>query len=308
MAIELQVAQTLYQAIDDALSGMISTGTHNLMMGVSALFGAIWLIERTIATMNWYFKGFDAILQEEIMNAIKASFIIFSAFNIGWYLHIVLPFVNDMPTWAIRQISGSPVGNNQVDALINTYLNGLWDFIKNIDFDPIFNFKESVASILVLVCFLLGGVPFLGVCIATLITLKVASSLFLVVGPLFIAFGLFDQTRQYFWGWVSLLGGFMLTQLIFGVAITIEIKFLNTYVLTTDPNGAMSGSFQGAFALLLYFGAFTAIAMEIPNYAASVMGGAPGGGSTLGKLFMKPTGLAAAKRMAGAFRNSIKPA
>lgn len=63
-------------------------------------------------------------------------------------------------------------------------------------------------------------------------TLKVSTAFFLVVSPLFIVFGLFDQIRQYFWGWVSLLGGFMLTQLIFGVAITLEINFLNTFLLT----------------------------------------------------------------------------
>lgn len=308
MAIELAVAQTLYQAIDDALTGMITTGTSNLMIGVSALFGAIWMIERTVATMNWYFKGFDGALQEEIMNAIKASFIIFSAFNIGWYIRIVVPFVNDMPLWAIHTLSGQPAGTNQVDALINTFLNGLWEFIKNIDFDPIFNFKESLASLLVIICFLLGGVPFLGVCVATLMTLKVSISLFLVVGPLFIAFGLFDQTRQYFWGWVSLLGGFMLTQLIFGVAITFEVAFLNKFVLTSDPSGAMSGSFKGAFALLFYFGAFTAIATEIPNYAASVMGGSPSGATGLKRLMMKSTGLGAAQRFAGGLRNRIRPA
>ncbi|EJZ4824892.1 type IV secretion system protein, partial [Salmonella enterica] len=191
---------------------------------------------------------------------------------------------------------------------INTYLNGLWEFIKNIDFDPIFNFKESIASVLVLICFLLGGIPFLGVCVATLMTLKVATSLFLVVGPLFIAFGLFEQTRQYFWGWVSLMGGFMLTQIIFGIAITLEISFLNAFVLTSDPDGAMSGSFKGAFALLLYFGTFTAIATEIPNYAASVMGGAPSGAHGLKKLFLKGTGLGAAQRFAGSLRNRIRAA
>ncbi|MGK7247418.1 hypothetical protein ACSPAH_23230 [Buttiauxella agrestis] len=37
MAIELEIAQTLYRAIDDALSGIISTGTANLMIGVGSL-------------------------------------------------------------------------------------------------------------------------------------------------------------------------------------------------------------------------------------------------------------------------------
>lgn len=308
MAIELQIAETLYRAVDDALSGTISTGTSLLMIGVGSLFGSFWLIDKTVQSISWYFRGFNGVLQDEIINIIKSVFIMYSAFHVGWYMNIVVPFVNDMPTWTIQQLSGVPIGTNQVDALINTFLNGLWEFIKNIDFDPIFNFKESVASILVLICFLIGGIPFLSVCVATLMTLKVATSLFLVIGPLFIAFGLFEQTRQYFWGWVSLLGGFMLTQIIFGIAITMEIKFLDAYVLTSDPNGAMAGSFKGAFAVLFYFGTFTVIATEIPNYAASVMGGSPSGAHGLKKLFMRGTGLGAATRMAGSFRNRIRPA
>lgn len=308
MEIELRIAETLYQAVDSALSGTISIGTSLLMIGVGSLFGAFFVIDKTLNALSWYFKGFNGILQEEIINAIKSSFIIFSAFHVDWYMHIVVPFVNDMPIWTMQQLSNTPVGNNQVDALINSFVNGLWNFLKNMDISPISHLKETVGSILVLICFLLGGVPFLGVCVATLMTLKLATSLFLVVGPLFIAFGLFDQTRQYFWGWVSLLGGFMLTQIIFGVAITLEISFLNSYVMTSDPNGVMSGSFKGAFAVLFYFGTFTIIATEIPNYAASVMGGSPSGVHGFKKLLLKSTGLGAATRMAGTFRNRIKPA
>lgn len=100
----------------------------------------------------------------------------------------------------------------------------------------------------------------------------------------------------------------MLTQIIFGVAIMLEINFLDTFVLTSDPNGAMSGSFKGAFALLFYFGAFTAIATEIPQMAASVMGGAPSGAHGLKKLLLKGTGLGAASRFSGSLRNRIRPA
>ncbi|TLI90752.1 type IV secretion system protein [Escherichia sp. E4736] len=267
------------------------------------------MIDKTINAMAWYFKGFNGIIQDEIFYAIKSSFIIFSAFHVGWYMHIVVPFVNDMPTWAMAQLSSGGVGNNQVDTLINGFLNGVWAFIKSMKLNPLTSeMPDIIGGVVTLIAMLLGGVPFLLTCVATLMTLKLATALFLVVGPLFIAFGLFDQTRQYFWGWVSLLGGFMLTQIIFGVAITLEINFLNAYVITDDPHGLLSGSFGGAFALLFYFGAFTAIATEIPNYAASVMGGSPSGVHGLKKLLLRPTGLGAATRMAGAFRNRIKPA
>lgn len=39
MVIELNIADTLYRAIDAALSGTISTGTTLIMTGVGSLFG-----------------------------------------------------------------------------------------------------------------------------------------------------------------------------------------------------------------------------------------------------------------------------
>lgn len=39
MAIELEIAQTLFRSIDSALEGIIGRGTANLMIGVAALLG-----------------------------------------------------------------------------------------------------------------------------------------------------------------------------------------------------------------------------------------------------------------------------
>lgn len=264
MDIEVHIAENLYQTIDNSLSDTISGGTTLLMMGVGSLFGSFWVIDRTINAISWYFRGFNGVLQDEIFNAIKSSFIIFFAFHIDGYMNIVVPFVNRMPVWAMQQLPSGSVGNNQVDTLINHFLNGVINYVDVTDF-PITDFKTTAVSVITLLVMLMGGIPFLGTCVATLMTLKVATSLFLVAGPLFIAFGLFEQTRQYFWGWVSLLGGFMLTQLIFGVAITFEINFLYTFVII---NGKIENSLGGVFALLFYFGTFTALATEIPNYAA----------------------------------------
>lgn len=303
MTIELHIAETLYNTIDNNLSGTIATGTSLIMIGLGGLFGTIWLIERTVRSIGWSLQGFNGIMKDEVMNFIKSVFIIYSAFHVDWYLQVVVPFVNDMPTWTMQQLSHNTAGNNQVDTLINSYLNGVWAFISNFKFDPIWNFRESLSGVLALLAIIIGGVPFLGLTIATLMTLKVTSAILLVLGPLFIAFALFDQTRQYFWGWVSVLGGIMLTQILFGVVITLEINFLNAFVMTKGDDGFFSSTFEGAFALLFYFGTFTAIATELPNYAASIMGGAPSGTHGLKKLMLKGTGIGTALR----FGNAIKP-
>ncbi|EGH18696.1 conjugal transfer protein, partial [Pseudomonas savastanoi pv. glycinea str. race 4] len=46
-----------------------------------------------------------------------------------------------------------------------------------------------------------------------------------------IAFLLFDQTKQYFWGWVAAIAGFMLAQVLISVVLAIEIGFINTVMI-----------------------------------------------------------------------------
>jgi type IV secretion system protein VirB6 len=128
--------------------------------------------------------------------------------------------------------------------------------------------------------------------------LKGASTIILIIGPLFIAFALFEQTRQWFWGWVSVVGGFMLTQILIAVIVGIEMGFINSFIV---KDGGLEITLKTAFKILLVFGSFTMLITELPGYAASIMGGTPSGGvSGIGSLIGKTSGLSAARSMAGA--------
>ncbi|MCD5997360.1 type IV secretion system protein, partial [Pseudomonas sp. CDFA 602] len=131
---------------------------------------------------------------------------------------------------------------------------------------------------------------FLLAAVATLFVLKVLSTAIVAVGLLFIAFLLFEQTRQYFWGWVSAIGGFMLAQVLISVVLAIEIGFINTVMI---KNGVMDTSLAGNFITLLVFGTFTALVIELPQQAASIMGGGPSGGGMISKI----SGFGAARGM-----------
>ncbi|RMR75619.1 VirB6, partial [Pseudomonas savastanoi pv. fraxini] len=63
------------------------------------------------------------------------------------------------------------------------------------------SFSKVWLGIQAVVFYVLGGIPFLLAAVATLFVLKVSTTAIVAVGPLFIAFLLFDQTKQYFWGW-----------------------------------------------------------------------------------------------------------
>jgi type IV secretion system protein VirB6 len=300
---DVQIAQTLFQAIDDALKSTLATGTAKVMFGVGAVFGTFWLIHLTLKSIHWLFQGLDVAFQDLLLSIGKASFIMFFAFNVGWYINTVVPLVNGFPNWVTQMLSTTDnPQQNMVDTLIGQFIESLTLLVDRMEFSIWDDFNKMALGIAVFILFLIGGIPFMLVCVGTMITLKVATIVILAVGPLFLAFGLFEQTRQWFWGWVSVLGGFMLTQILFGVVITLEINFINTFIVT---DGKIETTWLDAISILIYFGAFTFLAVELPNYAASIMGGAPSQTTGVGGIMGKTLGASAAKRMSKALGSRL---
>lgn len=289
---DVQVAGTLYNAINAATQTQMGNVTK-VMSVVSALWGVFWMIYILMNAIWWYFMGFTVVIKEFMEMIGKASIILFMAFSVTWYTTTVIPVATDLPVWLGNTISGQTgVNNNLVDSLIGSYLDALIQTIQAMEFS--FS-KATVFGILALIFMLVGGIPFLLVAVGTLITLKCATMLILVIGPIFIAFALFPNTRQYFWGWSGTLGGFILAQALFAVVIGVEVAFINTNIV---KGGEIQTDLVTCISLLLYFGAFTLLATEIPNYAASIMGGAPSGTTSAGGLIGRGTGLGAATKMA----------
>lgn len=302
----IQVAQDLFNAIDNAAKFQM----HNVaqvMTVLSGVIGLFWMIYIGVKALYWYFEGLTVVIQDVLMTIFKASCIMMMAFSIHWYMSVIVPTVTDFPVWLGNTLSGnSSQETNLVDAVINAYLDGLISFKEQMDFNPFSEDFSSLGFVLLgIIFYVLGGVPFLGVAVGTLITLKVATTLILVIGPIFIALALFPQTKQYFWGWIGVLGGFILTQALFAVIVGLEISFINGNII---KEGKIDTSLPNCFSILLFFSAFTMLATEIPNYAAAIMGGAPSGGvSTVGGIAGKALGTRAATNMAKGLSKKLLP-
>lgn len=304
MDFNIAIASDLFRAIDAALGGTLGTGTSRVMLGLGASFGSMWMLNFTIKSIYWLHQGLDQIFQDLMLSIVKMAVIVYFAFNVSWYISTVVPFATGLPNWMGGILAGQEgPATNQVDALINSYIGSLDTLISTMKFGWTEDWSVMFYAILVILFYLMGGIPFLSICVGTMITLKVAMTVILVVGPVFIAFALFDQTRQWFWGWVSVMGAFMLTQVLFAVVVGLELNYINTFIV---KNGSIETTLATAFEILLVFGAFTLLATELPNYAASIMGGTPSGGvSGVGGLLGNATGLNTARRLAGAGARGI---
>jgi len=296
---DFQLVQPIFDAIDKGLQGTIATGTANVMTVTGGVFGSFWIITLIMKSIYWLFEGLDAAINDLFISIFKAALIIFFAFNVTWYINTIVPLVSEAPTGITQLLTQSEsTAINQIDTLINSFIDTVIAVVGALKFN-IFTTElgEVISGVAVFILLILGGFAFLGVCISTLVVLKIATTIFLAIGPVFIAFLLFEQTKQYFWGWVNLLAGFMLTNVLFGVVISLEINYISQNVMGND--GLLRGDWVSILSMPLIFGAFAVIAQVLPNYAASVMSGAPVGNPGGVKDMLNVGGLGAARKIAG---------
>lgn len=272
---DVQVVQPIFDAIDAAMSGTLINGTSNLIRVAGAIFGSMWLAHFTLKSIGWLFQGMDMIFRDVIFSMLRMAFICGCAFKISWYMETVVPFVSNAPAGITQLLSGSEShATNMIDTLIGAYLDTIFKVMDAMHFS-LTGLDDFAMAAITFGILIIAGLAFLGVCVSTLLVLKLSTALFLVVGPVFIAFFLFDATKQYAWGWINLIAGFMLTSVLFGVVISIEINYINSNLM--GPDGMLKWQLANLIAMPLIFGAFAALAQAIPNYAASVMSGSPVG-------------------------------
>jgi len=290
---EFNIAGQLYSYIDSSLQSTLTVNMAKVMLGVSAIFGTFWLLQLTVKSIFWLYQGMTVAFREVVLEIAKVAIIAGLAWNLVWYAQTVVPFVTGLPPW-MGGLLGGHEGNqiNQIDALIGDYADSLVKLIKAMKFN-IFTagFSKVYLGIQAVILYLFAGIPFILVAVGSMLTLKVMTTVFLVLGPLFIAFSLYDKTRHWFFGWVALLAGFMLTQVLFSVVMGLELAFINTVVI---KNGEIDVSLKGNISMLIYFACFTVLATELPMHATAVMGGSPVSTGGVGGMISRGTGFNAA--------------
>jgi type IV secretion system protein VirB6 len=297
---EFHMAQTLYNSIDSSLQSSLANSMTKVMLGVGALFGTYWLIQFTMKSIFWLYQGMTVAFREVVIEIAKVAFIAGLAWNMSWYVQTIVPFVTGFPSWMGGLLSGHEGEQvNQIDTFVGDYANSLLNLIAAMQFNFITtDFSVIYLGIQAVFLYLIAGVPFILVAVGSLVTLKIITTVFLAIGPVFIAFSLFNQTRQWFLGWVAILAGFMLTQILFSVVLGLELSFINSVIIV---NGVIDTSVEGNISMLVYFACFTVLATELPGYAATVMGGAPVSTNGIGGMLTKGTGInAGLKGYAGA--------
>jgi len=141
--------------------------------------------------------------------------------------------------------------------------------------------------------------------LALVIYAKVALSLIIVVGPIFIALLLFRTTQSFFSSWLSVAVNFIVLQVLIMVMVTLLIDIISNQV-TSALGQNLGDQIVVAFRLIGLFILSVYLATQLPGIAASIAGGGVAlGGATLSRAADSATriagkGAGAAGRGAGA--------
>lgn len=248
------------------LKNFMSQGVAGLAGYLSApLKGAATLY---IALYGWFvLKG---SIQEPAMDFVfkcmKIVIITMLATNAAEYNHYITDlFFETIPNEIGSALNDRPLQANAYDSILNAagkLANDIWDQTEW----GASMFMDALLSIIILITGTLLGI------IAYVVSFyaKVALSVMIAIGPLFIALALFDSTRRFTEGWLGQLVNFVILQILSVALASLFIKSLVAYVgKIVFIDQAMSA--MVSFAAISLSAAY--LFYQLPSIASSLAAG-----------------------------------
>jgi type IV secretion system protein VirB6 len=300
-----------YALVSTSLQGAVNTTIANAIayLRPALLAGAtLWIAFQSIAVAN----GFAAVnsLYRGIVRAAICVAILQSA---GTFNQYVGGLAQILPTEITAALSGTPPANIASGAAFDTLSNqavmaGLlvWKHI------PAYSLSGAVMTVFVGFYFIFV----IGVIAASFFVWLMSSVtlwVLLSVGPLFIALYAFPQTQRFGAGWVGVVAGTIVTQIMCVILLGLlagAASLTTTPLLATMSNGAAPNFIDELLQLLgegILFALIAMLIKQVPGLASSITGGAVQNVTQLTTMAFAP-GLALASRVGQAMNAGARAA
>ncbi|WP_029001875.1 type IV secretion system protein [Azohydromonas australica] len=236
-----------------------------------------WL---TIRVLLYGYKVLTGKVCEPVMefseNIITASVIVAFATVGGVYHEFVIDVYNALVLDVVKVFA--PAGSELADtynvwAAIQKFNDRAGDLTLQILTEGVFSLQVIVSMVAVLF-FSFGNIFFLLAAMLIVVMTKGFGSFILAIGPIFIMFLLFEQTRQWFVNWVGTLFGLaVLTWLAFfllGFSLTMQMKMVDTIMSNVGQINVLTQSISYLVLCLV----FAVLLWSAPGFVHGLTGGA----------------------------------
>ena len=227
----------LFTAFDSVVDGYYVTGAANVASSISGVAATLFVLYLTL--YGWTLMR--GLVQEPVTDfthrIIKTTVIVAMATGAGMYATYFSNFLWNWPTALTSVVTGAPAASITT-VLDNVAGQGLDLAVKAWQAAGISNIGAYIIAILLFAMVLL----ITAVCGFILLTAKVALSLGLALGPIFILALMFDATKRFFDAWLGVVLGAGFTIVVTSMASDIAFKvFAATFTAAANSATATDG-------------------------------------------------------------------
>lgn len=264
-------AYTTFASLEDGftapLEHFISSGSSNLASAVAGPLTLAVTLYVIITGILMMLGKIDTPIREIALRVIKLGIIIALVKESGTYQQFVTGiFFETLPNEITSALSsGSPMTGSSLDGLMSQVQQTATDIMKQAGWDFTIVTYGMAGLALIVIALISMAVSF----VVTLYA-KIALSLVLALGPVFIACALFDSTRRMTEAWFAQVINYVVLQVLVVALGSLLIDILDSQV-------AQATSLGDALMIPISLGAtFVAagyILYQLPQLAASLAGG-----------------------------------
>ncbi len=261
----------LFTKVDGALADYLTNHVAGIMAYVApvAQTSAILLVTGIgiFMTIGWT----DAPARKMLMALLTIVFVIEFATNLGVYNHYVTNTFTQLPDDMMSLVSSDHTTTSGVGQTLDLFgdqmLTGI-DKIWASSSGYVSGFQAAVVCVVVFLAWVLMSVA---VTIAMLIA-KVALTLLIAIGPLFILFFMLPQTREYFSKWLGYIVQYVILALLVGGVLSI-VQAIALDSFTEFGTTTTGVDFFQLTSPVLIMVVLIKMFTELPSIAASLSGG-----------------------------------
>lgn len=265
----MNLFEGMFSVVDQALDQYITNTATDLIVYITPLFTSMLIVWIAIWGYLMMFGKVSEPLQEGVFRILRIGFIMTLGLTIGTYMSVVVDVLAHGPEKVAAVITVSNEGAAAIlDSLFSRVLavaDQAWDKAGVMSGD----FGMYLVAILIMV---FGG----GVAIVVaflLLASKVATTVLLAIGPLFIIGLLFNTTQRFFESWLGMVINFgmllVLGSAIGRMVIDVSEAFMDIVASSTNSMASMTTSAY----LIAFFALGILVLKQVPAIASALGGG-----------------------------------
>ncbi|ARS53521.1 type IV secretion system protein [Kushneria konosiri] len=265
----MNLFEGMFSVVDQALDQYIINTATDLIAYITPIFTSMLIVWIAIWGYLMMFGKVNEPLQEGVFRILRIGFIMTLGLTVGTYMSVVVDVLAHGPEQVAAVITGSNGGAAAIlDSLFSRVLavaDQAWNKAGVMSGD----FGMYLVAILIMV---FGG----GVAIVVaflLLASKVATTVLLAIGPLFIIGLLFNTTQRFFESWLGMVVNFgmllVLGSAIGRMVIDVSEAFMNIVSSSTSNMASMTTSAY----LIAFFALGILVLKQVPAVASALGGG-----------------------------------